>query len=312
LGELLRSRVWAETEDLRLVAGKLIVQGSVHMEVLYCVEGAVLPQTATFSTSFSQIIDVHGDHSGPCSVELMPTACYVEPGSGAYGAVSIGMELHLVAQALCVHEQELEYLADAYSNRCPCRAENAALIFSSPGRSLILRETVREMLDCPEAVSEVLSCVVTPGREQWEEGKVKVPLNVRVLCRGERGGIVSIGRRLNAECSCPATDGKWLRAVACCGEAYAAVASGALELRIPVEVELKIDDSREIMVLSSLELDTESPLDAGDRPSVTVVQRKDADLWSLAKKYGSTLELIMAANPQCGEDTVFLLIPRCR
>ena len=39
---------------------------------------------------------------------------------------------------------------------------------------------------------------------------------------------------------------------------------------------------------------------------------KDLDLWALAKKYGSTLELIHAANPQCGEDTLFLLIPRCR
>lgn len=312
LGELLRSRVWAETEDLRTVAGKLIVQGSVHMELLYCADGAILPQTAAFSTSFSQILDVHGEHSGPCSVQLMPTACYVEPTSGAYGAVSVSMELHLVAQALCAHEQEIEYLADAYSNRCPCKAENTELRLSSPGRSHIMKETVREMLECPEAVAEVLSCVVTPGRVQWDEGKVKMPLNVRVLCRGERGGTVSVSRRLNSEISAASAEGVLLGAVGRCGEPYAAVASGALELRIPVELELRLEEPRRIPLLDTLELDTDSPLETCGRPSVTVVQRKDLDLWALAKKYGSTLELIHAANPQCGEDTLFLLIPRCR
>jgi len=311
LSELLRSRVWAETEDLRMVAGKLIVQGSVHMELLYCTEGAALPQSAAFTTAFSQIIDVHGDHNGPCSVELMPTACYVEPGSGAYGAVSVSMELHLVAQALCAHEQEIEYLADAYSNRCPCKAENTELCLSSLGRTLLLRETVREMLECPEPVAEVLSCVVTPGRVQWDEGRVKMPLNVRVLCRGERGGAVSVSRRLCAEIPA-AADGKLLSAARRCGEPYAAVASGALELRIPVEAELHLEEPHVIEILDGLELDAESALDVTNRPSVTVVQRKGADLWSLAKKYGSTLELIQAANPQCGEDSLFLLIPRCR
>ena len=278
LSELLYSRVWAETEDLRMVAGKLIVQGSVHMELLYCTEGAALPQTAAFTTAFSQILDVHGDHSGPCSVELMPTACYVEPISGAYGAVSVSMELHLVAQALCAHEREIEYLADAYSNRSPCNAETTELCLSGLGRTVVLRETVRELLECPEAVAEVLSCVVTPGHVQWDEGRVKLPLNVRVLCRGERGGPASISRRLSAEITATAAEGKLLSAIGRCGEPYAAVASGALELRIPVEVELRLEEAQVIRVLDALELDTESTLDVTNRPSVTVVQRKGGSL----------------------------------
>ena len=311
LAELLRSRVWAEAEDLRLVAGKLIVQGSVHMELLYCTEGTNLPQTTLFNTTFSQILDVHGEHSGPGRVELMPTACYVEPVSGAYGAITVSMELHMVAQVLCAHEQEVEYLADAYSNRCLCRAGNAELHFSSLGRVVLLRDTVREMLECPEPVAEVLSCVVTPGRVQLEEGKAKLPLNVRILCRSERGGAVAVTRRLSAELS-GKTEGRLLCAVGRCGEPYAAAASGALELRVPVEAELCLEESRAIRVLDTLELDMESPLDFANRASVTVVQRRGVDLWSLAKKYGSTPELIAAANPKCDEDTLFLLIPRCR
>lgn len=312
LGELLRSRVWAETEDLRMVAGKLIVQGSVHMEILYCAAGAVLPQSAAFTTSFSQIIDVHGDRGGPCSVELMPTACYVEPMSGAYGTAAVSMELHLVAQALCADEQEFSYLADAYSCRCPCHVEMAALCFSGPGRSLSVRETVREMLECPEPVSEVLSCTVSPGRAAVEEGKVRIPLNVRLLCRGERGGLVSVNRRLWAESACGAPGEELRIGVPRCREPYAAVASGALELRIPVELELRAAEGKEIQAVAELALDTETPLETLERPSITVVQRSGADLWSLAKKYGSTLELIHAANPQCSEDALFLLIPRCR
>lgn len=312
-GEILRSRVWAETDDLRLVAGKLILQGTVRMELLYCAEGAVLPQLMSFSTTFSQIIDVHGEYSGPCAVELMPTACYVEALGGAYGGITVSMELHLVAQARCADERELEYLADAYSNHCPCHVAEAELSFGTPGRSVNLRETVREMVECPEAVSEVLCCVVLPGRAAAEEGKVKVPLNVRLLCRGERGGIVAVSRRLWAECSCPAYDGDCLLAAfPRCMEPYAAVASGALELRIPVEVELRLEETQRIEAIAELTLDVETPTDIMERPSVTVVKRGDADLWSLAKKYGSTLELIAAANPQCGEDTLFLLIPRCR
>lgn len=312
LGEILRSRIWAVTEDLRLVAGKLIIQGSVHMELLYCAEGAALPQIAAFSTSFSQIIDVHGERSGPCSVELMPTACYVEPVTGAYGAVTVSMELHMVAQAVCADEKEIEYLADAYSNRCACKAESTALSFGGLGRSVTLRETLREMLECPEPVSEVLSCTLCPGKAVGEGGKVKIPLTVRLLCRGERGGVVSLNRRLTADCVSPAPDGSALRIVPTCCEPYAAVSSGAVELRVQVEAELRLPELQEIVTVQQLLLDTDAPIDTAARPSITVVRRSDADLWSLAKKFGSTPELIAAANPQCCEDSQFLLIPRCR
>ncbi|MBQ2895929.1 MAG: DUF3794 domain-containing protein, partial [Oscillospiraceae bacterium] len=187
LHELLRSRLRLETGEVRAVAGKLIVQGNACLDILYCAAAGELPRTASFSAAFSQIVDVHGEYGGPCSVDLVPTALYVEPVNGSYGGATVSMELHLVAQALCADEREIRYLADAYSNACPCQVELAPLRLGGIGHSTLLRETVRETLECGESIAEVLEACAVAGRAAATDGKLRVPVSVHVLCRGERG-----------------------------------------------------------------------------------------------------------------------------
>jgi hypothetical protein len=96
-----------------------------------------------------------------------------------------------------------------------------------------------------------------------------------------------------------------------CSEAYAAPASGGLELRLPVEMTLLLMEKSELQFVAGLTLDAEKPLSTAGMPSITVVSAEGSDIWSLAKKYLSTPALINAANPEMKEGGN-LLIPRAR
>lgn len=308
LRELLEYRTGACVEETKQVGGKLILQGSASLELLYLSEEEKVCR-AGFTSAFSQIMDV-GENSTAGTVTLMPTAVYVEPAAGSYGAGGVSMELHLTAQVVCGAERELCYLSDAYSNRYPCRAETEPVSIGVPGRQIILRDTVRELADTADGVGEVLCCRVFCGRAELRDGQAELSLNVCVLFLNAQGRLCSMNRRLPCTIPLPAGESVTEAGPVRCSEPYAAPAPGGMELRLPVELELHSVEQRELTAVSLLELENETPLSLADLPSLTVVRRGERSLWELAKRYRSTTELISAANDDM--DARFLLIPRAR
>ncbi len=313
LSEILLSRVNAEVEDVKHVGGKLILQGTARLELLYAAAEGRRPLAESFSASFSQIMDMGGECGGGALVSLMQTACYVETLPGTYGVNAVSMELHLVAQAVCCAEREVRVLSDAYSCRYACQAETEALCVDGIGKTLTARETVREVAETPEAVGELILCYVVPGRPTCGGGAVKVPLAVHLLYMTDRDTVSSLCRK--TECEMPLAapeDAVLLPGCPRCAEPYASPAAGGLELRLPLVVDASARETGTIRAVVSLSLDMDAPLSPGGVPSVMVVRSRGGDLWALAKKYRSTPELIAAANPQPPEEGGFLLIPRAR
>ena len=88
------------------------------------------------------------------------------------------------------------------------------------------------------------------------------------------------------------------------------------ELAVELTIAYGLMEFSEIVAVGGLELGENNSAERGNRPSLVVVcTNRGADVWSLAKKYGSTVEMIENANR---EGEAFnparrpLLVPRAK
>lgn len=78
---------------------------------------------------------------------------------------------------------------------------------------------------------------------------------------------------------------------------YASITTGGLEIKMPVDINLFITRSAPILSIVSINVDEENPIDSSAKPYLIIVNLdRSFDLWPLAKKYGSTPEMIASAN----------------
>jgi redox-regulated HSP33 family molecular chaperone len=89
----------------------------------------------------------------------MPTGAYFEPKTASNGAGALGVELHLVAQAVCWRNTTVDYVADAYSCGFEAQVLTGTEELEHVERVLELRETVRELLETPEPADDVITSV---------------------------------------------------------------------------------------------------------------------------------------------------------
>jgi hypothetical protein len=274
--------------------------------------------SCTFSTNFSQILDT--DRFGDdvmADVTLMLTGAYFELVPNAQEGRLLSAEIHLVAQVVCMGNTELVFISDAFSNKYPLGLDSEDMLLTSVLRRNSLRETVRDVLETPEPVRELIYVYQTTGAVTVSGGNVKIPVYVQAIYRSESGAISKAAKRLNVDSNVEIDDGMEVRVSGVkCSEIYAAVTSGGLEVKMPVDIDLFIVKSAPIVSVNSIDIDSDNPIAAGTKPSVTVINPDRAwDLWSLAKKYGSTPEMIASANDIADAEGVIgklLIIPRER
>jgi len=311
LSRLLAYHLQTMTDETKQVAGKMILQGSVRVHLLYLTAEEDTPLQETFSVPFSQIMDAPGDSAATAAVTLCPTACYLEPLPGVNGSRSLSLELQLTAQTLCRVERRVEYIADAYCLRCPCSMERETVSVNGAERVALAGDTLRQTVEIPETAGEVLFAYAEAGIPILGEGKAHVSVTAHMLYRSERGDLSSAVKRLRSELSADVgVDSAVDPGVPLCGEAHVTSAGDSLEVRVPLELRLAWAPREEISFVRSVEEDDSPAPEAERRPSLVIVRPGDRSLWELAKEYGSTREMIESANP--GGIGELLLIPRAR
>jgi nucleoid-associated protein YgaU len=175
-------------------------------------------------------------------------------------------------------------------------------------------------LDTPTNVSRVIALNVHPGAvivsPNSANTTLKCPLNVNAMYLGEDGRLMSTARQYEVEANTDNHEGMKCKATAVCGrDVYGVAAGNGIELRIPIEINVKESGQMKVNMLSNLSYDETAPTDYSKAPSLVVSHApKDDSLWSLAKKYRSTRKLIMAANGLENEDSLtagqLLIIPK--
>lgn len=298
-------------DEMKQVGAKMILQGTVRLDVLYLTAGDNSPLHQSFRIPFSQILDLPNGKVELSSVLLTSGGCYIEPLSSSDGITTLHLELHLCAQTLCRSEAEIRYIADAYSLRNACRMETETLRSLGAPRPVQLRQSLRETIETPDAPKEMLYTHLDAAFPSRTEKGAAASITVHALYRTQRGSLSAVSRVLTVEFECSESTPKTLLEKPRFGDVYISPGENALELRCPVELALETADAAVITYVRSLELDTEETAE-GERPSLTVIRLGTDSLWSVAKKFHSTRELIESANPGKLEPGELILIPRGR
>lgn len=316
VGELLKSRMDAVVEDVKPVGNKLILKGSVRTTHLYAAMDSGELCAYDTTTTFSQILELDTVPEDPMAeISLMSTAVYTELLDNAGERRHIGLELHFVAQVVCRELTRMPYIADAYDPARPLTLETQVRRFSGCLRPLALRESVRELMETQNSVQEVLHVYATPGTVTVSDRKIMCPVHVQILYRSESGEICRGAARYTLESmqESEETAEIVIHAVRC-GEVYAAAAAGGIELRIPVEIFGELTKEHLITAVSGVAYDEAEAEEKKERPSLYLLYADPLDtVWSLAKRYGSTPELIREVNAMEAEEEPgqrMLLIPR--
>ena len=311
LSQLLTCEAALSVGDSRRVGAKMIVQGTALLYLSWLSTENGQLRCGRFEVPFSQILDISETDTDAAIVTVTLASGYVEPLPGINGTSEIGVELHLNAQTVCTAVREIEYTADAYCLRHPCRIETQTASVCRPFRERLLHDTVRETIELPERAAEVVYADAKASLPVLTDGAVRVPIRITAVVRGENGELWPAERRVDLEMKYDdMSAGDCLTALPFCGDISAAPTSGGIELTAGVGVRTLSSVRWELSYVSAAETDRETVTVTEDEPSVVVVRRDGRTLWSLAKSYGSTVETIEAANAD--NSGALLLIPRAR
>lgn len=282
------------------IGTRLIVKGTMELEVSYSAEGVPYPLTQRFSSPVSQILDLGTDDARCCTVSCVPTAVYLTLNDSISGEKALEAEVHALLQAVCRSTVEVHYLSDAFSNLMPVRLYYQTLRAETGGEMERSLCTASELVPVGEDCADVLAVFPTLSGEREAQ--------LDILYRSKNGDIASARRTLALKGEKLPGDARLLSAalmetkLSCEGE--------GLQCDMKAELMWQRFGVKELQAIESAELDEEHPYDLTSLPAVTLVRVEGESLWELARSYHSSPDAIEAINETGNMQGKMLLIPR--
>jgi len=324
--EILTSRASALVTETKIVGNKLILKGIFNIQLLYrsasgqcCSASGELP--------FSQIMEVDGAREDSTAfVQLQFTGTDIQVGGAAdQDGRRITVTLYLHAFSAIRREQALTVLSDLYSTAYDLSYEAEPLLLTDYCDTLTRRQTVREILEIGVVADSVLSVSVTCGSvavsresEGGPAAVLRTGANVRALYLDEGGVPLVVERALEVTCPLEMPENCRISATAGCPEdVQSSLGERGIEVRFPVEFQVQASTQKKRVCLTSARVVSDTPLDLSQEPSLILRSlEKDETLWMMAKRYHTTIPIILTANGLEEESGAphdkLLLIPRKR
>ena len=293
--EILAQSAIVRTQEIKTVGSKVIASGLVESELLYrSEEGDVC--AAAFQTAFSQIIEADCE-TDDASIELknLLSGMYYEiiPGTEMR---QLGMELHLVAQAVVWQKQSVSYLADAYSNAFPLQLHREQRCFSQILRDCTLRENGRASIETPEPVMGVISCRARTLSADVDGNSIICRFRVALCYRSEEK-FCSIERICSHTFSVDELGDDLRVSDVCISDVSTVPAENGAEVRFAAELRVRVMSQLELDCISGIEWDENAGVNTDALPTLVLLRADSREnLWQLAKDNCSTVEAICAAN----------------
>lgn len=307
--ELVGHNVELFTEDVKKVGTKLVFKGLVRSSFLWRSEDGSLEKTE-WSSGFSQILETDSaEESFDTQIRLILQAAHFDMYETSVDGRNVSMQLDILAQAVSTHQQQIEYVTDAYSNNYPLALHYEQEQNFQIQENIELRDNMRGTVELPDPVLDVVQIATKIGFVSDTDNGFSCPIQIGLLFRCEDGLLKYIERNFKAEWEVPEKNNCSVLYVTC-REIYAAPVSGGIEVRLLTLAQAVCRQAVPVKLLSSIDADLENQINFADLPSVTVLPYRTDDLWELAKKYHSTVELIQESNAEL--DSSVLLIPKSR
>ena len=320
--EILTSRVCPTVTETKIVGSKLLFKGLFTVSLLYrtadgrcCASSGELP--------FSQIMEVEGAAEGADpAVRLQLTGAELQiDGADAEGR-EIAVTLYLHATALVRQTQEVTILSDLYSTAYDLTYDAAPLELTCFREPFARRQTVREVLEIGVVADSILALSVTcrpvAVSREGENTVLRTGADLRALYLDEGGVPLVAERTIDVSCQLELPEDCRVTARAVCAEdVQGTLTDRGIEVRFPVDFQGAAAQRVKRVCVAGGTIDTDAPKDTSGTPSLVLrCLGKQETAWDLAKRYNTTIGVILSANQLEAEGDIprdqLLLIPRKR
>lgn len=307
---LVSEKTTFEIQDCQLIGSKAILKGTATASVVYLTGEADCPMQASFSTPFSQIVEINEEKMDSHCVSVALTGAYYDLTESISGEKVLDMEVHALIQMISSSCERIRRITDAYSNRMPLTAEKELIELKSAGQEERVRVHSAETLSVMEDCKEVLSVLPYVSRVSQEQGKLSAAVNFDIVYRLSDGLISAVRRTVLLEGSCRAPSDR----ISDVQIMNLQTQENGTELKTDFDLEFTLlrEKTVELNRLCAVVMDEDSPFSPDAFATLTLVRDEGESLWELAKRYHSSVDAIQRENEQeSGEKGDFLLIPKC-
>ncbi len=303
-------------DDAKSVGNKLIIKAAANTTAIFLNESDGSLFDEVFSSQFSQIIEVdtYGDNiENTVTIQLKDAEFTIIP--GRENGFTVSAQLQMIAQAVCKENKNSMYVADAYSNKYIIEAETVCTKITKCMPTKTLKLSMRGKLQTKNPLTEIMYAAVTAVCTEINGNEIRCEIIVSGVGMAENEELDPIMLCLQAEEAIDLTKGQrlYISDVCCEAPVIIGVAQNA-EINVDINLAYSINECMEIEAVCGIEINEDCPVDREHSPTLVVLcSDRDTDLWSLAKKYGSTMEMIENANSLDGDFSITrrpLLIPR--
>jgi len=305
-------------QDVKAVGNKIVIKAVSKTVAVFVSENDGSLFDCLFSTMFSQIIEVDtfGDNITN-SVGVWLKDAEFTMVNGKENGFICSASLQICAQTVSREAMLSTYAADAYSNEFSLNAETAEtkMMRCIPTDNLML--DLKGRIKPKSTLTEIMYAGVAGVCTETQGDEIRLNVNISGVGRTESGELEAIELKLSSEEIIELSKGQRLNiSSVCCDKPVITGSAQNAEISVGVEIKYCIKETFEIDAVCCIEIREDCPINKEDRPSLVVLcAERETDLWSLAKKYGSTMEMIENANIVNGEFSVRcrpLLIPRAK
>lgn len=321
--EILSSRISCSVTETKIVGNKLIIKGIFTVGILYrsasgncCSASGELP--------FSQIMEVeNAAEDAEVHVRIQLTGADIQVGGSAdQDGRQIAVTLYFHATALLHEERTVMMLTDLYSTAFDLDYEAEPIQVTDYSNLLVKRQTVREILEIGVVANSVLSMNVQCGSvsvtRDGAAAALRTNVDMRALYLDEGNVPLVTERSMEILCQMEIPENCTIAAQATClDDVQGSLGERGIEIRFTVEFQALASAKKQKICISKAGINMESPKNFAGMPSLVLrAVGGEETLWSLAKRYSTTIPVILAANGLEKQEDVpaekLLLIPRKR
>jgi hypothetical protein len=311
--EILRNDVKIIGKDYKTSDNKIIVKGDLSILTLYIGDNEEKSiQFMEHEVPFTQFIELTGlGDNSVCEVNYRILNYTFTPGEDSDGEYRIlNGEVVIKLEAQATEKRHVNIIFDAYSLTSRVSLETQPFkvnrVIHQDKCQVVLKDIISVDGDSPD-ISEVFNVLSKPNLFEVRtlDGTVSLEGSVNnsilYIANNTDQPVFCYNNEMPFKHSCEIKDAKsWMKCevyldIEHCN--YSMVSENEVEIRLVVNVCIKVIDDIETMLISKV---NESPIEeekVEKQPSITIYfSQKDDSLWKIAKKYCTTMEDIKIAN----------------
>lgn len=308
--KLLRYELQPEIIDQKVMGGKVVFRGAAIVHILYRGTDGMI-YSWDFELPFSQYSELDRDYDQDATARIMPAVTSLELDTDEEGRLNL--KAGLTGQYMISERTMAEVVEDAYSPR-----RSVTVRKESQQVPLILEEnsqTVHAEQSVEAEGSRVVDMAFYPDHARLlrsDQGiEAELPGQFQMLYYDNEGVLQSAAPRWEGNWSLQAGDDTTVEAVvSASGRPQATLGGGKAEMRADLLMQTTGTTQQGIPMVTALELGEMTEPDP-NRPSLILCKIGEDRLWDVAKRTGSTVDAIRAANRLTEEPNPMqvLLIP---